>query len=318
MQWLRLHNETVNDPKWRMIAVETGQPVHAVLAVWTAMLCWASAAEPRGTLAGWNDRLTGAALDLKGAAVEAIRAEMQGVVLDGDQLTAWEKRQFKSDDVNERVKRYRSKKSAQTGNRNVTSAENGERNHGVTLQTTDETLQPLRATDSRIQNLSLTGEIDSTGQMPLGHDPSADKTNLRSDGPQPTDERSDDPLRSIPDPQRQDPNELFGEWWVHVPRKVSKGQAEKAYRAALKHATPEELLTGIQRYAAQAAEADPRFIAHPTTWLNGKRWLDEPVLPLERAHAQSDQCPRQYPSKSANSTGNGWADAALDFARSRT
>ncbi|PWC93040.1 hypothetical protein AEJ54_14075, partial [Azospirillum sp. Sp 7] len=36
-------------------------------------------------------------------------------------------------------------------------------------------------------------------------------------------------------PQSQDLNALFSEWWQFVPRKVSKGQAEKAYRAAVKH-----------------------------------------------------------------------------------
>ncbi|PWC50637.1 hypothetical protein TSA6c_32715 [Azospirillum sp. TSA6c] len=161
MKWLRLYNETVHDPKWRMIAIETEQPVHAVLAVWMAMLCHASGAEPRGTLTGWNDRLSGAALDLKGSAVEAIRTAMQGVVLDGDRLTAWEKRQFKGDDVKERVKRYRARKAAETDNCNVTSPEIDQGNDGVTLQSPDETLPPLRATDSRSQTLVVVDARES-------------------------------------------------------------------------------------------------------------------------------------------------------------
>ncbi len=151
MKWLRLYNETVHDPKWRMIAIEAEQPVHAVLAVWMVMLCHASGAEPRGTLTGWNDRLAGAALDLKGDVVNAIRTAMQRVVLDGDRLTAWDKRQFKGDDVKERVKRYRARKAAETDSCNVTSLEIDQSNDGVTLQSQDATLPPLRATDLRLQ-----------------------------------------------------------------------------------------------------------------------------------------------------------------------
>lgn len=36
------------DPKWRLVAADSGQPVHAVLAVWAAMLCHASGIEPHG------------------------------------------------------------------------------------------------------------------------------------------------------------------------------------------------------------------------------------------------------------------------------
>jgi len=173
MKWLRLYNETVNDPKWRMIAIETEQPVHAVLAVWMAMLCHASGAEPRGTLTGWNDRLAGAALDLKGATVEAIRTQMQGVVLDGDRLAAWDKRQFKTDDANERSKRHRAKKPAHEGDGNVAETDGDPTCDGhatlhdpdATLQTPDATLPPLRATDSRSQTLAADDTRDRTSTV---------------------------------------------------------------------------------------------------------------------------------------------------------
>lgn len=158
MKWLRLYNETVNDPKWRLVAIETEQPVHAVVAVWAAMLCHASGAEPRGTLVGWNDRLVGATLDLKGTVVGAIRASMQGVVLDGELLTGWDRRQFKTDDVNERSRRHRAKTPAVERDGNVAEAENQPIGDGATLQTSDATLQtpdatlpPLRAADLRLQ-----------------------------------------------------------------------------------------------------------------------------------------------------------------------
>lgn len=91
MDWLRWHHGTSTDPKWRVIAAESAQPLTAVLAVWGLMLETASQTEDRGTLAGWRDRVAAAALDLEPAAVEAVRAAMQGLVLDGERVVEWKK-----------------------------------------------------------------------------------------------------------------------------------------------------------------------------------------------------------------------------------
>lgn len=81
-------------------------------------------------------------------------------------------------------------------------------------------------------------------------------------------------LESIGQAPARDDGE-FEQWWEHVPRKVAKGQARKAFRAARKKADFATLLTGIQRYAASVSGQDPKFIAHPATWLNGERWIDD-------------------------------------------
>lgn len=120
MQWIRYYHETPTDPKWRAVAIEAGVPVHAVLAVWDCMMVNASVSSVRGTLEGWNHRVIGAAIDLKGAEVEAIYTAMQGLTLDGNRLTGWEKRQRGSDDSATRVKQHREKVKR---GRNVTSAE---------------------------------------------------------------------------------------------------------------------------------------------------------------------------------------------------
>lgn len=67
----------------------------------------------------------------------------------------------------------------------------------------------------------------------------------------------------------------FEAWWQHVPRKVAKGQARKAYRAARKKADADTLLAGIKRYAEAVRGKDAQYIRHPATWLNGEGWLDE-------------------------------------------
>jgi len=70
----------------------------------------------------------------------------------------------------------------------------------------------------------------------------------------------------------------FNEFWSHVPRKVGKGGAETAYAKARKLTDRETLLAGVMRHAAEVSNKDPTFIPHPTTWLNQKRWLDEPEV----------------------------------------
>ena len=79
-------------------------------------------------------------------------------------------------------------------------------------------------------------------------------------------------------------NKLFEEWWTFVPRKVGKGQARTAFSRALKKTSFETLKVKISRYSAEVRDMDPRYIRHPTTWLNGEGWLDEPV-PSSRGNA---------------------------------
>ena len=42
------------------------------------------------------------------------------------------------------------------------------------------------------------------------------------------------------------------------------------------------------RYAAAQDGKDPTYIKHPTTWLNGKCWLDEPAPAAARPRSYLD------------------------------
>lgn len=64
----------------------------------------------------------------------------------------------------------------------------------------------------------------------------------------------------------------FDAFYQEYPLHVGKGQARKAFKTALKKAKFEEIMAGLAKYK-QAA--NPQFYAHPSTWLNGERWLDE-------------------------------------------
>ncbi len=68
----------------------------------------------------------------------------------------------------------------------------------------------------------------------------------------------------------------FESWWEHVPRKIGKGQARRAFNTARKKADLKTLIAGIKKFTESVRNEDAEFIAHPATWLNGERWLDEP------------------------------------------
>jgi hypothetical protein len=114
-QWVRLWEDMPTDPKWRVIARRSGRPLPEVISVFTFMLINAGAASERGTLESWNDEDVGAALDIDGEHVAAIREAMQGKTLEGDHLSGWERRQPKREDGSaERAKAHRERNRTQS------------------------------------------------------------------------------------------------------------------------------------------------------------------------------------------------------------
>lgn len=67
----------------------------------------------------------------------------------------------------------------------------------------------------------------------------------------------------------------FSDFWAIVPRRIGKGQAEKAWRAATKKADADAIISAMQAYASERDGQDAKYTAHPATWLTGERWLDE-------------------------------------------
>ena len=74
----------------------------------------------------------------------------------------------------------------------------------------------------------------------------------------------------------------FETFWEAYPRKVSKGQAVRAFKAATKKASADEILAGLREQLPKMATSDPKFLPHAATWLNGERWTDEPEAPPQR------------------------------------
>jgi hypothetical protein len=79
----------------------------------------------------------------------------------------------------------------------------------------------------------------------------------------------------------------FLEWYGIYPRKKAKGDALKAYRAAVKEIDHSELMEKTRKYVRYVEQSEPamRFVPYPATWLRAARWDDElePPEALNRA-----------------------------------
>lgn len=87
----------------------------------------------------------------------------------------------------------------------------------------------------------------------------------------------------------------FDRWWKTYPRKAGKLKAEKTFYSVVKKrlATIDELIAGAARYAQSRIGEDSGFTMHPTTWLNGGHWGDEPEVarrytPATKAETAAD------------------------------
>lgn len=71
----------------------------------------------------------------------------------------------------------------------------------------------------------------------------------------------------------------FTTWYAAYPRREGRGQALRAFRAALKKTDAQTLTAALAAQLPRlVAVSDRRFIPLPATWLNGERWLDEPPV----------------------------------------
>lgn len=106
MPWVRLWDDMPTDPKWRVVAIRSKRSLPEIIAVWSFMLV--RAGQTDGSIEGWADDDVAAALDMEPGHVKAIREAMQGKVLNGNNLSGWDRRQPKREDPSaERTRDYR-------------------------------------------------------------------------------------------------------------------------------------------------------------------------------------------------------------------
>lgn len=91
-----------------------------------------------------------------------------------------------------------------------------------------------------------------------------------------------------PAPPTSDRATRFDEFWETYPRKVGKDKAKTKYTAATKRADEQTIIDGAHRLANDPNLPEPKYIPHPTTWLERGGWNDEP-LPARWDAPKSDQ-----------------------------
>lgn len=69
--------------------------------------------------------------------------------------------------------------------------------------------------------------------------------------------------------------DAFEEFWGVCPRKVGKGKAKKLFDKACEAVSSQALIDAMRRYAATRKGEEPKYTAHPATWLHQERWNDE-------------------------------------------
>lgn len=89
MQWFRWYHGTVDDRKWLVIARHSGQNRAVVLAVWCALLEFASQADDRGSVAAFDCESLDILLGVEdGACAAVLRALAHKGLIVRDRLTA--------------------------------------------------------------------------------------------------------------------------------------------------------------------------------------------------------------------------------------
>ena len=69
----------------------------------------------------------------------------------------------------------------------------------------------------------------------------------------------------------------FPDWWSIWGKKKAKGDAEKAYKAALKKISHDDLMTKTRAYwdHVKASGTDLQYVPYPATWLRAEQWDDD-------------------------------------------
>lgn len=90
----------------------------------------------------------------------------------------------------------------------------------------------------------------------------------------------------------------FDKFWKVYPRKVDKGKALTAWnRICTKkddRPTWRQIKGSILQQIKSARWQDPKFIPHPTTWLNQSRWLDDAEEMKSYRREEQQECPFSF------------------------
>jgi hypothetical protein len=111
------------------------------------------------------------------------------------------------------------------------------------------------------------GDADASAEHPSGNAQTMESTTTTTSRKSKTpDDDADD----------EKTDQEFERFWADYPHKINKAAARKAFTAAIAKTTLGAMLAALERQ--KPGWRDPRYTPHPTSWLNGERWSDQPVV----------------------------------------
>lgn len=272
MDWFRHYHGCAFDPKWRTVARRARASIERVNFVWDSLMEHASSNDDRGSVAGWSAELVADHLMCEADEIAAIRREFDeiGVIADG-RLAAWGKRQPSDSTAAERMRRLRERQKA------VAPAADAIAN-GVTPRAERNGAPQKR--NALHQNRTEQSRADSETEQSRKDSPAAS--------------RSTPAASSTPAAGADPPG--FVEFYQAYPRHKARSAAVKAYASARRSGTEPAVIMRALEGAKSEWErkgTSPEFIPHPATWLNQKRWQDEPDKSLN-GHRMNGDGPIDY------------------------
>lgn len=96
---------------------------------------------------------------------------------------------------------------------------------------------------------------------------------------------------------------LFEAFWLACPRRVGKGAARIAYDKALTKTNAATILDAVTVYAGTRDGQDQTYTAHPSTWLNQERWMDD-LTPPENFYDKVERMLNGYDTSDADEIGD--------------
>lgn len=104
---------------------------------------------------------------------------------------------------------------------------------------------------------------------------------------------SAEPSRTIRDPEEEkippySPDEEFERIWPHYPKRVEKADARKAWLAARRTHSFEEIAAPLREYIRLRKGEDPQFTISLGRWLKRERWTDEVPHGANRARSSTE------------------------------
>lgn len=280
-RWIKLDREAIDDGCDGLlfdIAERADKPFAIVLSIWVAMLCRADKADPVGSLHGWRDRKIAQLLEVPIEDVTAVREAMQGIMLDGLEVIGFAEDHARARDAERKAERKVSDQGGSKPAKSLQVHDNPAKSGAV---------QTIPKNSGQVYEFpGLSGEVQKTpleenrGEERRGEEnsssPNGDSHTPAGAGGKSVPKGSGKAGTGYP--------QAFEQFWKAYPRRVEKKGAFAKWEVAVKQLTAElgdkdeakrRLIDTAASYAKGCSKLEPRFIKHPTTWLNNGCWDDE-------------------------------------------